>query len=152
VQRDQLIETAIDRYGETFRLVTPTRIELWANLGLTLPKLMIMSIVGENGPQPVGALAERLGVTPAAVTGVVDSLEKLEFVQRRPRADDRRYVEIHLTEAGRRAVDEVSRRGRQLLATLFEKMDDQELAAFIAAQESLLRAASEAEPTLAAKG
>lgn len=151
MQRKQLIETAIDRYGETFQLTTPFRVDAWAKLGLTLPKLMIMSIVQESGPQPVGALAERLNVTPAAVTGVVDALEKLTFVHRRPRSDDRRYVEVHLSEEGHRVMEEVSRRGRDFLGSLFEQMDDEQLRTFIAAQESLLSAAETAQREPAAK-
>jgi DNA-binding MarR family transcriptional regulator len=141
VDRQELIDRAIQRYGETFRLVTPARIELWAKLGLTLPKLMVMSTVQENGPQPVGALAERLGVTPAAVTGVVDSLERLKFVERRPRSEDRRYVEVHLREEGRRAIEEVTVRGRAFLCGIFAKMDERELETFIEGEESMLRAA-----------
>jgi DNA-binding MarR family transcriptional regulator len=102
---------------------------------------MVMSIVQETGPQPVGALAERLGVTPAAVTGVVDSLERLAFVERRPRREDRRYVEVHLCEEGRKAIEEVSRRGRDFLSGIFARMDEKELQTFIAGQESLLRVA-----------
>ncbi|MEU9500035.1 MarR family transcriptional regulator [Streptomyces sp. NPDC048196] len=46
-------------------------------------------------------LSARLGYDPSAIVGLVDDLEKLGFVERRPAPDDRRSRIVVLTEEGR---------------------------------------------------
>jgi DNA-binding MarR family transcriptional regulator len=47
-------------------------------------------------------IATWLHVSPAAITGRLDALERRGFVRRRPSPDDRRKVIVQLTAAGRR--------------------------------------------------
>ena len=46
-------------------------------------------------------LAERLHVTPATMTKMLQRMEKAGFVMRRPDKQDRRVSRVHLTPAGR---------------------------------------------------
>jgi DNA-binding MarR family transcriptional regulator len=48
-----------------------------------------------------GELAEKLEITPATVTRMIQRMEKTGFVQRRPDASDERISRVYLTEAGR---------------------------------------------------
>lgn len=50
-------------------------------------------------------LAERLGVSPAAVTTSLKSLEKRGYIHREPEPGDARRNRVTLTEEGRRAVE-----------------------------------------------
>ncbi|MBM7170290.1 winged helix-turn-helix transcriptional regulator [Streptomyces sp. G44] len=57
-------------------------------------------------------LSRRLGYDPSAIVGLVDDLERLGFVERRPAPDDRRRRIVALAPAGRdflRGSDEVAR-------------------------------------------
>lgn len=67
-------------------------------------------------------LSERLGYDPSAIVGLVDDLEKKEFVERRPAPGDRRRRVVALTRAGEaflRGTDEASHRVTdELLAPL----------------------------------
>jgi len=47
-------------------------------------------------------LCERLQISPAGMTGRLDRLEGLGYVERRRTSDDRRRVELFLTREGRR--------------------------------------------------
>ena len=60
-----------------------------------------------QGDQESRHLAERIGVSKATLSGIVKTLEKRELCERRPRAHDRRLVEIHLTNAGHELVGEI---------------------------------------------
>lgn len=55
-----------------------------------------------DGPQPAGAIAQATGLTPAAVTALVDRLEKRGLLERTRSGEDRRRVMVAATEAGRR--------------------------------------------------
>lgn len=56
--------------------------------------------------EPVGPseLAQRIGVTSAAATGVVDRLEARGHVERRPHATDRRRTAVVCTPSGREEI------------------------------------------------
>ncbi|MFI6120948.1 MarR family winged helix-turn-helix transcriptional regulator [Streptomyces sp. NPDC051064] len=58
-------------------------------------------------------LSDRLGYDPSAIVGLVDDLERLGFVERRPAPGDRRSRVVVLTDGGRtflRDTDRMSRR------------------------------------------
>jgi DNA-binding MarR family transcriptional regulator len=55
-------------------------------------------------PWGPGDLAEHLGVTSAAASGIVDRLVARGHVERRPHADDGRRTQVVLTDSGRSEV------------------------------------------------
>lgn len=57
-----------------------------------------------DGPVLVGALAERLDISTAGATRMLDKLEQAGFVARSRASDDLRQVAASLTDAGRVAV------------------------------------------------
>jgi DNA-binding MarR family transcriptional regulator len=65
----------------------------------TLHALMIRDTPGHASP---GELAQELGVSNAGMTGRLDALEKRGWVARRPGAEDRRRVEVEVTDDGAR--------------------------------------------------
>jgi len=54
-------------------------------------------------------ISERLIVSRATVTGLLDTLAKRGLVRREPHPKDRRMVLVHLTKAGSRMADRVRR-------------------------------------------
>jgi DNA-binding MarR family transcriptional regulator len=54
-------------------------------------------------------ISERLIVSRATVTGLLDTLAKRGLVRREPHPDDRRMVLVHLTKSGSRIADRVRR-------------------------------------------
>ena len=61
---------------------------------------------GADRPLSPTTVAERLLVTTASMTSLLDTLERRGFVTRSPDPDDRRKVLVTLTEDGKRVVDE----------------------------------------------
>jgi DNA-binding MarR family transcriptional regulator len=62
-----------------------------------------MTALDHLSRQPLGPaeVARRLDVSTAASTGIVDRLVERGHAERRPHADDRRRVDVHLTDSGR---------------------------------------------------
>lgn len=56
-----------------------------------------------EGPRPAGEIATEIGLTPAAVTSLVDRPEARGFVERRRSETDRRQVLVAMTDAARKA-------------------------------------------------
>jgi DNA-binding MarR family transcriptional regulator len=78
-----------------------------------------------RGPVPVGTLADRLQISTAGTTRMLDKLEGLGFVVRQRHSDDLRQVSAALTDAGREALEAAravySARLAELAATLSEE-------------------------------
>jgi len=70
-----------------------------ADVDLTTPQYRLLSLVETEGATATYA-AERLAVSPPSVTAIVDGLVQREFVTREAVKDDRRRVELRITEAG----------------------------------------------------
>lgn len=60
---------------------------------------------GADEPLAAHVIAERLLVSSASVTSLLDTLERRGLVERRPHPDDRRKVLVHLTGGARDIVD-----------------------------------------------
>ena len=50
--------------------------EHFGRLHLTFPQALVLTVLGEEGPMPISALAERTGSANSTVSGIVDRLEK----------------------------------------------------------------------------
>jgi DNA-binding MarR family transcriptional regulator len=71
---------------------------------------LVLGILKDAGKAcPPNYISERLIVTRATVTGVLDTLVKRGLVRREPHPTDRRMVLVHLTKAGSRMADTVRR-------------------------------------------
>ncbi len=91
---------------------------------------LVLGILADaEAPLPPNQIAERLIISRATITGLLDSLERRGYVRRAPHATDRRMLLIELTEAGRRVAHEfrlrVHQHQKQWLATLDEREQDQ---------------------------
>ena len=87
--------------------------------GLTETELVALEHL-VTAPSAPGELARLLEVSTAASTGVVDRLERREHVVRQPHPQDRRRIEVHITESGR---DEMATHLRPMLLAL-QALDD----------------------------
>jgi DNA-binding MarR family transcriptional regulator len=98
-------------------------------LGLTPAQSGMLRLLGRSAGMSQKALAEALFILPSRLVVLVDELEELGLLERRDRADDRRVYELHLSEKGRRATEEIARIARahdeRFLAPLAPKERDQ---------------------------
>lgn len=76
------------------------------------------------------SLAEHIGITPAAVTGLLKKLEQDGYIER-VQGDDNRYNEVKVTELGKRVVEDSFKMFSQLDTSLFEGFSDSELDGYI---------------------
>lgn len=109
------IGVAIMRWQEATQLFDEA---VGERLGLTAAERHCLSVLAE-GAQPAGAIAGAIGLTPAAVTSLVDRLEARGFVTRQRSETDRRQVLVVPTEpmmkAAERYYGPIAREGEALL-------------------------------------
>lgn len=68
-------------------------------------RVMLATIEGSGGPLAASVLAERLLVSGASITSLVDTLERRGLVRRVRPDGDRRVVLVELTEAAQPVID-----------------------------------------------
>jgi DNA-binding MarR family transcriptional regulator len=85
---------------------------------VTLPQYRAMVVLASRGPQLLGALAEHLSVNPSTASRLTDRLVRTSLVTRTVPENNRREVEVSLTENGRRIIDTVTARRRAEIARI----------------------------------
>lgn len=75
--------------------------------GITLSQFGVLETLFHRGPLCQGELAGKLLRSGGNVTLIVDNLEKAGYVQRERNPDDRRFITVSLTPAGRAFIEEL---------------------------------------------
>ena len=113
-------EVVLDRLLQVAALLGDDSDRSLAALGLTRSRAHLLWVVAVGGPQPQHALADELGLTPRAITGLVDALAADGHVERRPHPSDRRAVLVALTADGERMMRTMRRDHAALADALVE--------------------------------
>ncbi len=123
------IRTADILFDRIGRLLRP--------LGVSAAGGLVLGILRDHGVMSPSELGERLIVTRATVTGLLDSLERPGFVRRSANPRDRRSLLVEITPAGLDVLRElrvlVHRNERDWMAVL----TDEELQAYIDLQHRI---------------
>lgn len=96
-----------------------------ANAGESVPRLRLLNELHCNGPRKMADLADVLGVTPRAVTTLVDALEADALVRRTSHPTDRRVTMVEIT-GGEATVESQFSAFQSALADLFAGVDEED--------------------------
>ena len=66
--------------------------------GLTSPQMLLLQTIRDKGEVTIGQLANKMNLSQATVTSILDRLEKRELVYRVRSKEDRRKVHAYLTD------------------------------------------------------
>lgn len=93
-----------------------------APLNVSGAQMSAIRIIERAGPLNLTQLAEELGTIPSWASRLCDRLEADGYIQRKQKMPGQREVAISLRPAGRRLLDEVTRRRRDSLAEVLRQM------------------------------
>ena len=97
---------------------------------LTMGQIRLLFLLGREGSQPMGRIAEVFDLSSTAATGFVARIEHHGLVERRHRSDDRRVVACVLTPFGERFLEELSGVRMDVIRSALSALDTDELAEF----------------------
>jgi DNA-binding MarR family transcriptional regulator len=100
--------------------------------------LWAIKVIAESAPIKVSELARRMYLHPATVVGILDRLEGRGMVSRTRSKEDRRVVEVDLTDAGKSLVTQAPEVAQGLLVQGLEHMPTDELLVIAAGLEKLV--------------
>ncbi|HXK32423.1 MAG TPA: MarR family transcriptional regulator, partial [Dehalococcoidia bacterium] len=142
-QMERLARVA-KQYSDAIGIIDALRIKGWSEDGLTIAQMRLLWTLRDEDGQPVGALAEHLGVNPSTITGHIDRLVKQGLVRREEDADDRRVVRNYLTETGAVTVGALRRIVGIYFFKILKRLSDEQLERLESALADLNAAAAEA--------
>ncbi|MFK0403288.1 MarR family winged helix-turn-helix transcriptional regulator [Microbacterium sp. NPDC090225] len=119
---DSLHLTATELRMATFRLARRLRCARAAD-SMSDAQLAVLADLRMNGRRTISTLAERERVTAPSMTNTINGLEEQGYVTRAVDEDDRRRVQVEITDAGAELVVETIRRRDVLLADMLAELD-----------------------------
>ena len=138
---NDLLKNAIEHFWDTIppvwgRVRGNVRSNAIQDFNLTLIQFHILRHI-RKGSNTVGELAERQQVSRPAISRAVDMLVEKGLVYRRENTNDRRFVQLDLTESGNNLLDAVFGKNRLWMADKMAALNPDELDIIIKAMAIL---------------
>jgi len=124
----EVISEVIDNLRRTIKAINEYSKNAEKETELTGPQLWAIKIVAKSAPIKVTEIAREMYLHPATVVGILDRLVLKGLVQRTKSNEDRRVVEINLTEQGQALVDRAPEVAQGLLIKGLEALPTEKLA------------------------
>lgn len=125
--QSELLESVVRLVVRVSAALDPIRLQAWEEMGLTLAQLRILFRVRAQPGVDVRRIAADIGITPSAVSQQVDKLVTRGMLLRRDKPEDRRYVQLELTEAGQEATGHIRQASREHVSLPLAEFSDADL-------------------------
>lgn len=122
-----IVSDIIDNIRRVFQAVNEYSKKAERETGLTGPQLWAIKVIAGEAPIKVSDLARRMYLHPATVVGILDRLEARGLVSRTRSQEDRRVVEIALTDQGKDLVAQAPEVAQGLLVRGLETLPEAKL-------------------------
>jgi MarR family 2-MHQ and catechol resistance regulon transcriptional repressor len=96
------------------------------SFGLTQAQFSVLECLNHLGPLTIGELCTKMLVSGGNMTVVIDNLEKQELVERVPSKEDRRAIQVKLTEKGEKLIEQIFPQHARYIAQMASVLTPQE--------------------------
>ena len=103
----------------------------WHQGTLSLIHLNVLMVLRFRGPQTMSHLAETLDVSVASATGIIDRMEHKGVIERRRNDDDRRVVEVHVTDQGLAVFSQIQAERQARMSEMLSTVAESDLEALL---------------------
>ena len=111
----------------------------FGTVDLRLTEFSVLQQLSESGPTPMVRLSDENLVTKAAVTAIIDAMEKKGLVRRVRDSSDRRVVNIQMTPAGKKLFAVARRRHQAVVNGFVSTLEPDEVRVLVRSFEKLIR-------------
>jgi MarR family transcriptional regulator, organic hydroperoxide resistance regulator len=120
---DSILEAIVYLYTESRRITK----EVARSAELTGPQLTVLKVLEGVGDLSLSELSERIRAQNSTVTGIIDRMEREGLVVRARSTEDRRVVNIQLTEKGARIARDISVEPMEVFRSALESLSASEM-------------------------
>lgn len=127
-------EVSLSEFADKMNELMPTVIKEFARRQanelykgkITLPQFLVLAFLVREGESKMTLLARFMGVSTAAMTGIVDRLVRDNYALRQSQAGDRRIIKIKLTSRGAQLVSKINAQRKQMILNIFGKISERD--------------------------
>ncbi len=127
LDRAKLIEGFIESFQAIKNKLMLDRFPFPDSDQITFSQTIILNIVSQYDGISIKEIASKLSITSSAVTQLVDGLVKKGYLKRGESLEDRRALEISLSEQGKDKIYAFRMRILDKLTSILDVFDDEEL-------------------------
>jgi DNA-binding MarR family transcriptional regulator len=95
--------------------------------GMSISQFRTLLVLSEKGPQKTAELADKICLTPGAITTLADKLIAKGLIERERSEEDRRIVYLRITEQGQSVLETLLEKQRETIAQLFRNLSDEDI-------------------------
>lgn len=100
---------------------------------------LLLKQLQEDPSESCRVLGKKMGIKPAAVSGLLSRLEGRGYLRRNEHPTDRRRIDVLLTDSGRAALQEAEDSMKQLGNTLVSQLGEEGAEQFICLADQVLK-------------
>ena len=93
---------------------------------LSFPQFFLLAYLSSEEFLAMSDIAHKMGHSTAAATGLVDRLERLNFVERRQASEDRRKIMVRITDIGINMVETMRKEIALSISSIMTEADSEE--------------------------
>lgn len=108
-----------------------------AKAGLSHPQYLLLTYLHESQPMNMGQIAEYMGHTTPATTGIVDRLSEGGYVLRRNKVTDRRQVFVEITAKGKSVLYQIREEIADQIGERLERCSQSDCEAWLRVNQAL---------------
>lgn len=105
---------------------------------ISFPQMAVLEVLCREQGCPMNRLAQALGVTRPAATGLVDRLISQGLASRRGDPRDRRVIRVNVTSKGRRVFSNIWEQKRRMISEVFGRLPAEDRAHYLATLEKVV--------------
>lgn len=129
--REELLGDVLNELNQISYRDFQGALKRWHEGALSLVHLNLLMLLRARGPLTMTHLAELLDVSVASATGIVDRMEKKGVIERTRSEEDRRVVEVSVTERGEEIFSAMQAERQIRLTQLLSEIKDDDLVALL---------------------
>ncbi|MEQ8441254.1 MAG: MarR family transcriptional regulator [Alphaproteobacteria bacterium] len=141
VQKDASLETFIPFWLNQLTSKVNARLaEKLAEIGISIPQWRVLSILHSFGSMSIGKVSELAVINQSTLSRVIDQLERTELVSRTPLPENKRVIEVSLTELGEETFAQIYPVASELHFFMEKQLTEIEREAFFSISHKLILA------------
>jgi DNA-binding MarR family transcriptional regulator len=125
-KKSEEIPEVIDNVRRIFHAINEYSKTIERTTGLTGPQLWAVKLLAKAAPMRVSDLARQMYLHPATVVGILDRLETKGLVTRNRSKEDRRTVDLLLTDKGKELAATAPEVAQVMLMKGLEELPDEQ--------------------------
>ncbi|MCY6356448.1 MarR family transcriptional regulator [Clostridium sp. ZS2-4] len=104
-----------------------------------MPQITFMKTLNRHNTMKISEISTEMSLANSTVSGIADRLEKQNIIKRLRSKEDKRIVNIELTDKGKTIVEEFRGTINEYFEDIFDKCDETQMNAIIEGLEMIKR-------------